>query len=297
MLTIASLTYRIAGRTLIDDASAQIAAGWKVGLVGRNGTGKSTLLDLIRGERQADGGEILLSKGTRLGFVAQEAPGGEATPLDTVLAADDERALLLEAAESDHDTAQLAEIHERLSAIAAHAAPARAAGILAGLGFDHAAQHRPLASFSGGWRMRVALAAALFAAPDLLLLDEPTNHLDLEASLWLADFLRRYRKTFILVSHDRQFLDEVVDHILYLGGKKLTLYTGGYEFFTRARRESLARQHAQAAQQQLERKRLQAFIDRFRAKATKASQAQSRVKALARLEPIVRRGRRAAGTL
>ena len=286
MLTIAGLTYRIAGRTLIEDASAQIAAGWKVGLVGRNGTGKTTLLDLIRGARQVDAGEILLPQEARIGFLAQETPGGDASPLDIVLAADEERTRLLQAADSEHDGARAAELHERLSAIDAHSAPARAAAILAGLGFDHADQQRAMSSFSGGWRMRVALAAALFSAPDLLLLDEPTNHLDLEASLWLADFLRRYRKTLILVSHDRQFLDDVVDHILHLGERKLVLYSGGYEAFIRARRETLARQHALAAREELERKRLQAFIDRFRAKATKARQAQSRIKALARLEPV-----------
>ncbi len=286
MLTISGLTYRIAGRMLIDDASAQIAAGWKVGLIGRNGTGKSTLLDLIRGERQVDGGEILLPQDWRIGFVSQEAPGGDESPLELVVAADEERTQLLHAAETEHDGVRAAELHERLNEIDAHAAPARAAAILAGLGFNHEAQQQPMTSFSGGWRMRVALAAALFSAPDLLLLDEPTNHLDLEASLWLADFLRRYNKTLLLVSHDRQFLDDVVDHILHLGEKKLTLYSGGYEDFMRLRRETLARQTALAARQDLERKRLQAFVDRFRAKASKARQAQSRVKALAKLEPI-----------
>ena len=286
MLTLNRLTYRIAGRTLLDEASVQIPDGWKVGLVGRNGTGKSTLLDLVRGALHSDSGEITLSKGTRIGFVAQEAPGGAASPLETVLAADEERSALLHEAETTHDPARAAEIHERLAAIEAHAAPARAAIILAGLGFDHAAQQQPMTSFSGGWRMRVALAAALFAEPDLLLLDEPTNHLDLEASLWLAEFLRRYRKTLLLVSHDRQFLDDVVDHIIHLADLKLTLYSGDYEAFLRARRETLARRQALAQRQETERKHLQAFIDRFRAKASKARQAQSRVKALARLEPI-----------
>ncbi len=286
MLTLNRLTYRIAGRTLLDEASVQIPDGWKVGLVGRNGTGKSTLLDLVRGALHSDSGEITLSKGTRIGFVAQEAPGGAASPLETVLAADEELSALLHEAETTHDPARAAEIHERLAAIEAHAAPARAAIILAGLGFDHAAQQQPMTSFSGGWRMRVALAAALFAEPDLLLLDEPTNHLDLEASLWLAEFLRRYRKTLLLVSHDRQFLDDVVDHIIHLADLKLTLYSGDYEAFLRARRETLARRQALAQRQETERKHLQAFIDRFRAKASKARQAQSRVKALARLEPI-----------
>jgi ATP-binding cassette, subfamily F, member 3 len=285
MLTISDLTYRVGGRTLIDGASAQVNAGWKVGLIGRNGSGKSTLLDLIRGQLQPDGGELQLQNGVRIGFVAQEAPGGAITPHAAVLAADEERARLMAEAES-HDSAHAAEIHDRLLAIGAHAAPARAAGILAGLGFDHADQQRPLASFSGGWRMRVALAAALFAAPELLLLDEPTNHLDLEAALWLGEFLRRYPNTLILVSHDRQFIDDVADHILHLGERRLTLYSGGYETFLRTRRETLARQQAMAAKQETERKHLQAFVDRFRAKASKASQAQSRLKMLARLEPV-----------
>ncbi|HWI25492.1 MAG TPA: ABC-F family ATP-binding cassette domain-containing protein [Stellaceae bacterium] len=286
MLTFSDLTYRIGGRMLLEEASAQINAGWKVGLIGRNGAGKSTLLDLIRGTLQPDGGEIRLQAGLHIGFLAQEAPGGDATPLELVLAAAEERAQLLAEAAVVEDAARTAEIHERLRAIDAHAAPARAAGILAGLGFDHRDQQRPISSFSGGWRMRVALAAALFAEPDLLLLDEPTNHLDLEAALWLAEFLRHYRRTLILVSHDRQFLDEVVDHILHLGERRLTLYSGGYETFLRTRREALARQQALAAKQESERKHLQAFVDRFRAKASKASQAQSRLKRLAKLEPV-----------
>jgi ATP-binding cassette, subfamily F, member 3 len=286
MLTFSDLTYRVAGRTLLDHASAQVNAGWKVGLIGRNGAGKSTLLDLIRGELQPDGGEIRLQSGVRVGFLAQEAPGGDETPLATVLAADDERARLLAAAEEGAGGVEAAEIHDRLLALAAHAAPARAAAILAGLGFSHEDQQRPLSSFSGGWRMRVALAAALFAEPDLLLLDEPTNHLDLEAALWLGEFLKRYRRTLILVSHDRQFIDEVADHILHLAERRLTLYSGGYETFLRTRRETLARQQALAQKQEAERKHLQAFVDRFRAKASKASQAQSRLKMLARLEPV-----------
>jgi len=292
MLTVSDITYRIGGRTLLEGASVQINAGWKVGLIGRNGTGKSTLLDLMRGVLQPDGGEIALQKNARIGFLAQEAPGGEETPLEAVLAADEERARLLDAVDtaasgavSTHDL-HAAEIHDRLNAIDAHGAPARAAGILAGLGFDHAAQRRPLSSFSGGWRMRVALAAALFAEPDLLLLDEPTNHLDLEAALWLGEFLRRYRRTLVLVSHDRQFIDDIADHVLHLAERRLTLYSGGYEAFLRARRETLARQQALAAKQETQRKHLQAFVDRFRAKATKASQAQSRLKMLARLEPV-----------
>src|SRR5579864_9272445 len=237
MLTIAGLTYRIAGRTLIDDASAQIAAGWKIGLVGRNGTGKTTLLDLIRGARQVDGGEILLPQGARIGFVAQEAPGGDASPLALVLAADEERTRLLQAADSEHDGARAAELHERLSAIEAHSAPARAAAILAGLGFDHADQQRAMSSFSGGWRMRVALAAALFSAPDLLLLDEPTNHLDLEGTLWLEDHLAHYPRTVILVSHDRGLLDRAVQAIAFLDRGKISVTPGGFDEFVRIRTE------------------------------------------------------------
>src|SRR5690348_9798908 len=294
MLTLSDVTYRIGGRTLLDGAAAQINAGWKIGLIGRNGAGKSTLLDLMRGALQPDGGAIALQKSARVGFLAQEAPGGDETPLEAVLAADEERTRLLAAAESAASDAaagrdlHAAEIHDRLGAIDAHGAPARAAGILAGLGFDHEAQSQPLSSFSGGWRMRVALAAALFAEPDLLLLDEPTNHLDLEAALWLGEFLRRYRRTLVLVSHDRQFIDDVCDHVLHLAERRLTLYSGGYESFLRTRRETLARQQALAAKQEAQRKHLQSFVDRFRAKATKASQAQSRLKMLARLEPAVR---------
>ncbi|HXA70778.1 MAG TPA: ABC-F family ATP-binding cassette domain-containing protein [Stellaceae bacterium] len=286
MLTIADLTYRIAGRTLLDGASAQINAGWKVGLVGRNGAGKSTLLDLIRGERQADGGELKLQKGVRIGFVSQEAPGGATTPLEAVLAADEERARLLAEAETTQDPHRISDVQTRLLEIDAHAAPARAAGILHGLGFSAEGQRKPLSAFSGGWRMRVALAAALFAEPDLLLLDEPTNHLDLEAALWLEAFLARYRRTVILVSHDRRFLDEVVDHILALADQRLAVFSGGYSAYLRQREESLVRNRVLKARQDAERARLQAFVDRFRAKASKARQAQSRVKAIEKLVPV-----------
>ncbi|HEY4470670.1 MAG TPA: ABC-F family ATP-binding cassette domain-containing protein [Stellaceae bacterium] len=286
MLTISGLTYRIGGRALLNEASAQIPAGGKVGLVGRNGAGKSTLLDLIRGALQPDAGDIQMPRGHRLGFLAQEAPSGERNPLDTVLAADTERAALL--AELDRDAAPLriAEIEARLDEIGARAAPARAARILVGLGLDAAMQERPLSELSGGWRMRVALAAVLFAEPDLLLLDEPTNHLDLEAALWLERYLRRYRHSFILVSHDRQLLNAATTTTLHLDNGKLALYSGGFDAFLRARREAATRQAALAQRQQRERERLQRFIDRFRYKASKARQAQSRVKALARLEPV-----------
>src|SRR6266566_4046321 len=286
MLTISGLTYRIGGRTLLNDASAQIPAGNKVGLVGRNGAGKSTLLALIRGAAQPDAGSIRLPRGDRIGFLAQEAPGGAGNALTTVLAADEERNALL--AERDRGAAPLrvGEIEARLNDIDAHTAPSRAARILAGLGLDAAMQERPLNELSGGWRMRVALAAVLFAEPDLLLLDEPTNHLDLEASLWLERFLRRYRHSFILVSHDRQLLNAATTTTLHLDNGKLALYSGGFDAFLRARREAAARQTALAQRQQRERERLQEFVDRFRYKASKARQAQSRMKALARLEPV-----------
>ena len=235
MLTLSGLTYRIGGRTLIDQASAQIAEGSKVGLVGRNGAGKSTLLDLIRGVLQPDGGSVELPRGYRIGFLAQEAPGGEASALETVLAADCERAGLLAEREGGAEPLRAAEIEARLVEIDAHSAPSRAARILAGLGLDEAMQRRPVADLSGGWRMRVALAAILFAEPDLLLLDEPTNHLDLEAALWLERFLRNYRRTLILVSHDRRFLNAVTTVTLHLQHGKLTAYSGGFDAYLRAR--------------------------------------------------------------
>ena len=285
MLHVNDLVLHIAGRRLFDGATCAIPAGHRVGLVGRNGAGKTTLFRLIRGELHPDGGRVRIRPNARIGFVAQEAPGGALTPLDAVLAADAERTRLL--AEAEHsDGHRAAEAHARLAEIGAHAAPARAAAILAGLGFDAAAQARPLAEFSGGWRMRVALAAALFAEPDLLLLDEPTNHLDLEAALWLEGHLRAYPHTLLLISHDRTLLNTAVDHILHLQAGKLTLYRGGYDSFERQRRERLAQAQALRDRQETQRRHLQAFVDRFRAKATKARQAQSRLKMLARLEPI-----------
>jgi ATP-binding cassette subfamily F protein 3 len=286
MLTITDLTCRIAGRPLIEGASLALPAGHKAGLIGRNGTGKTTLLRLIAGDLHADSGEIRLPNGTRVGRIAQEAPSGPQSLLDTVLAADSERHSLLEEAEHATDPHRIADIHQRLHELDAHSAPARAGAILHGLGFDAEAQQRPCNDFSGGWRMRVALAALLFQAPDLLLLDEPTNHLDLEATLWLEDFLRRYPHTVLLVSHDRDLLNRAVDRIVHLHDRKLTAYTGGYDDFEHARSERLALQAAAKAKQDAQRKHMQAFIDRFRYKASKARQAQSRLKALARMEPI-----------
>src|SRR5713226_6851710 len=300
MLTISGLTYRVGGRhgrALLEDANAQIPEGSKLGLVGRNGAGQSTLLDLIRGRLLPDRGDIFLPRGHRIGFLAQEAPGGTASPLATVLAADRERTRLLAELDRNPEPLRIAEIEERLGEIGARAAPARAARILAGLGLDAAMQETPLDELSGGWRMRVALAAVLFAEPDLLLLDEPTNHLDLEASLWLERYLRRYRHSFVLVSHDRQLLNAATNATLHLENGKLTFYSGGFDKFLRARREAAARQAVLARRQKQERDRLQGFIDRFRAKASKARQAQSRVKALARLEPVALIADAAAPTL
>ena len=286
MLIIDNVTVRIAGRVILDGASAAISDGRKVGLIGRNGAGKTTLLRLILGMRESETGRIELSRSWRVGAVAQEAPAGPQTLIDTVLAADTERTRLLAAVEDERDPLKLGDIHARLDEIGAYAAPSRAARILSGLGFAHEQQRRPCAEFSGGWRMRVALAAILFAAPDLLLLDEPTNYLDLEGALWLEDYLKRYRGTVLLVSHDRDLLNRAVDSILHLEHGKLTLYSGGYDRFVEAREQKRALDAAARAQQEAERKRIQAFIDRFRAKASKASQAQSRMKWLEKMKPV-----------
>ncbi|WJR75283.1 ABC-F family ATP-binding cassette domain-containing protein [Bradyrhizobium sp. NP1] len=286
MLSITELSIRLAGRLLIDHASAQIAPGARVGLVGRNGTGKSTLFRAIRGELPTESGSIAIPPRWRVGSLAQEAPNGPESLVEVVLKADRERDALLHEAESARDPHRIAEIQTRLVDIDAHSAPARAAAILSGLGFSTADQARPCSEFSGGWRMRVALAATLFAAPDLLLLDEPTNYLDLEGTLWLEDHLANYPRTVIVISHDRDLLDKSVDQILHLDRGKLTLYRGGYSSFEeqRSARELLDAKHAR--RQEAERKRLQAFVDRFKAKASKARQAQSRVKMLEKMKPV-----------
>jgi len=287
MITFDGITLRLGGHLILDRASAALPPKSRVGLVGRNGAGKSSLLKLIAGLYEADDGTIEAPSGMRIGYVAQEAPGGEGTPFETVLAAATERTALLEEAEHASDSHRIAEIHERLNAIDAHGAPARAARILAGLGFDEEAQHRPLNTFSGGWRMRVALAALLFSEPDLLLLDEPSNHLDLEAALWLESFLKSYRASLIVVSHERDLLNSVPDHILHLNRGRLSLYPGNYDAFAKLRAEREAQTEAARAAQEAKAKKLQAYVDRWRYKAHTARQAQSRLKALAKLQPVV----------
>src|SRR6266566_3924052 len=286
MLSISEISIRLAGRLLIDHSSAQIVPGARVGLVGRNGTGKSTLFKAIRGELPIESGTITIPPRWRVGSLAQEAPDGPESLVNVVLKADLERDALLGEAETAHEPHRIAEIQTRLVDIDAHSAPARAAAILSGLGFSTTDQARPCSEFSGGWRMRVALAATLFSAPDLLLLDEPTNYLDLEGTLWLEDHLANYPRTVIVISHDRDLLDTSVDQILHLDRGKLVLYRGTYSSYEeqRAIREMLDAKHAK--RQDAERKRLQSFVDRFKAKASKARQAQSRVKMLERMKPV-----------
>ena len=286
MLTINNLGFSMAGVPLFEGATAQIPAGAHLGLVGRNGTGKTTLFRLILGDLTPDAGEILLPPKARTGTVAQEAPGDNRTLIETVLEADQERTSLLAEAETASEPTRIAEIQTRLADIDAHSAEARAATILSGLGFDHTAQSRPSHEFSGGWRMRVALASVLFSAPDLLLLDEPTNYLDLEGTVWLENYLARYPYTALVISHDRGLLNRAVGGILHLQGRKLTSYSGGYDSFDRVRREKLALASAMAKKQEAQRAHMQAFVDRFRYKASKARQAQSRLKMLERMEPI-----------
>lgn len=286
MIRLDHVTCRLAGRTLLDDASLTIPDGARIGLIGRNGAGKTTLFRLISGELAPDSGSLDITRNRRLGQVAQEAPASNIAIRDIVLAADSERAELLAAAEQNQDTEELAHIHARLHDIDAHSAPARAARILAGLGFSEAAQARPASEFSGGWRMRVALAAMLFAEPDILLLDEPTNYLDLEGTLWLEGHLAKYPHTLIIVSHDRDLLNGAVDHIVHLDRTKLTLWTGNYDRFATQLADQRLQNRKLAERQEAERAHLQAFVDRFRASATKARQAQSRLKRLAKLVPV-----------
>ena len=286
MLHINDLTYRLGPRILFDKATVALPEGGRVGFVGRNGTGKTTLFNMIAGDLHPESGGVTLPRTVRMGRVEQEAPGGPTTLIDFVLAADTERASLMAEAETANDAGRIADIQTRLVDIDAHSAPARAATILSGLGFDEAAQNRALSEFSGGWRMRVALAAVLFSQPDFLLLDEPTNYLDLEGTLWLIDYLATYPATMLVISHDRDLLDAVCDHILHLDRAKLTLWRGNYDSFERQRREQQAIQLKHQKKQEEHRKHLQAFVDRFRAKASKARQAQSRIKMLEKLQPI-----------
>ncbi|MCB1384385.1 MAG: ATP-binding cassette domain-containing protein [Nitratireductor sp.] len=286
MIAINDLTFRIQGRPLLEQAGVTVDAVHKVGLVGRNGSGKTTLFKLITGELQPESGTIRIPKGLRIGGVAQEAPGTQDSLIDTVLRADTERARLLAEAETASDAGRIAEIHMRLADIDAHSAEARAGAILHGLGFDAEAQQRACADFSGGWRMRVALAAVLFSEPDLLLLDEPTNYLDLEGSLWLETYIARYPHTVIIISHDRDLLNKACNGIVHLEHKKLTLYRGNYDRFERTRAERLALQAKMKEKQDARRKHMEAFVNRFRAKASKARQAQSRIKALEKMQEI-----------
>ncbi|TYB90996.1 ABC-F family ATP-binding cassette domain-containing protein [Oceaniovalibus sp. ACAM 378] len=286
MLIIDNISYSVEGRPLFEQATATIPDGHKVGIVGRNGTGKTTLFNLIRGELVLEGGDVRLPAKARIGGVAQEVPGSEVSLLDTVLAADTERAELLAESETATDGVRIGEVQARLADIEAWSAEARAASILRGLGFTHKEQLMPCSAFSGGWRMRVALAAVLFAAPDLLLLDEPTNYLDLEGALWLESYLMRYPHTVIVISHDRGLLNRAVNHILHLEDRKLTLYAGGYDQFARTRAARLAVVEAQGRKTEARRAHLQSFVDRFRAKASKAKQAQSRIKMIEKLETI-----------
>lgn len=286
MLHINDLTYRIEGRPLFEQATLAISEGMKMGLVGRNGTGKSTLFRLLKDEISPDDGSINLRKGARMGVVDQEVPSGPQSLLETVLAADKERTELLIEAETATDPDRIAAIHTRLGDIDAYTAESRAGSILSGLGFSGKDQQKPCSDFSGGWRMRVALAAMLFAQPDLLLLDEPTNYLDVEGAVWLESHIRTYPGTAFIISHDRDFLNRAVTHIAHLRAKKLFAYSGGYDTFEKALREQQRLSMALRDKQEDERRRLEAFVTRFKAKASKAKQAQSRVKRLEKMKPV-----------
>ena len=286
MITISNITVRLGGRTILDGATAAVPPGAHVGLIGRNSAGKSTLMKVLIGQLEPEGGSIDMPRRTKLGYIAQDAPAGSITPFECVLEADKERAALMVESETCTDPHRLGDVHDRLLAIDAYTAPARAARILDGLGFDEAMQAQPLDSFSGGWRMRVALAALLFSAPDVLLLDEPSNHLDLEATLWLESFLKGYPGTLIVISHERDLLNNVVDTILHLQGGKLALYAGGYDAFERQRAERAAQAEAARASQEAQRAKLQDYIARNSARASTAKQAQSRAKMLAKMQPI-----------
>ncbi len=286
MIKLDNLTVRMAGRILIENLTLTLNEGHRYGLVGRNGTGKSTFFKVLLKTLHPDTGRLEIPARIRIGHVAQEAPSGPTTPLDAVIAADQERLELMARLESDSEPENIADIYDRLIAIDAFSAESRASEILAGLGFSQKAQKEPLSTFSGGWRMRVALASLLFAQPDWLLLDEPTNHLDLESAVWLEEYLKTYPKSLLIISHDRHLLNGVCDRILFLHGEKIQSYGGNYDTFERtwqAQQESLKAQHTK---QEAQRKHMQDFVNRFRAKASKAKQAQSRIKALEKMEAL-----------
>ncbi len=286
MLNMNNLTYRIGSRLILEEASSTIMQGWKVGVVGANGVGKSTLFKLITKELALDGGEIDIANKTSVGMIRQDLPDGDITLIDVVLAADEERADLLARSETETDPYKIADIHTRLNDIDAYMAPARAASILSGLGFKEEQLTDPMSSLSGGWAMRVALAAAMFSQPDILLLDEPTNHLDLEAIMWLESYLMTYPHTLVIISHDRELLNKCTDHIIHIENLKLNTYTGNYDQFEQERAERRGLQEKMHKKQQAHAAHLQAFINRFKAKASKAKQAQSRVKALEKMDMV-----------
>lgn len=286
MLSITNLTYKIGARTLLEDSSVNIMDGWKVGVVGLNGTGKSTLFKLIAGELHPDGGKITMTAKQRFGQVRQEIPDTDTPLIEMVLSAHEELTTLFKATETEEDPNKIADIYMRLSELDAYTARSRAAILLTGLGFKDSQMEEPFSSLSGGWRMRVALAAALFVEPDVLLLDEPTNHLDLEAIMWLENYLASYPHTLLIISHDRELLNKCVDHVIHVDKKTLTLYTGNYDTFERERAAKLGLQQKMHEKQVAQRAHMQAFVDRFRASAAKAAQAQSRVKALERMDLV-----------
>ena len=286
MLTVSDLTYKIGARTILDECDVTIMDNWKVGVVGVNGAGKSTLFKLIAGDIMPDGGTVTMNVEQRMGMVRQDIPEVDTSLLDLVLEADTDTADLWKRAETEEDPNKIAEIYERLASMDAYSAPAKATRLLTGLGFTDDQLSEPFSSFSGGWRMRVALAAALFVEPEILLLDEPTNHLDLEAIMWLETYLANYPHTLLIISHDREVLNKCIDHVIHVDKQKLAIYTGNYDTFERERAEALGLQQKMHEKQQAERAHMQKFVDRFKAKASKASQAQSRMKALEKMDIV-----------